>query len=624
VSLDSGEATNREGLLTIALRRRSRERRQPALAWVPVVAAIGALGLLLIERGFDLARVNGDLAQARLLLWAGLAAMLIPALIALVSQSPTRGQRLWIVGLLALLLYSIKIIYGPNGVVFPDEYFHFANAQQILDHQHLYTKNELLPASSSYPGLPAIAAAMSQISGLKLFASSVILIAVARVLLLVGLFLLFERLAGDSRIAGLGAVFFAASPNFFYWSAQFAYESLAFPLLVLALLAALRAADDERVGSTHLAAILASCVVVTHHLTGFALAAILWALIVVARTRRSSAPVPVSLAIYVSVAALAWILLVATGTESYLGGIFSRAYHSVSDALGNHGATRTPFQTSGFPTPLDDKVLAASSALLAVALSAVAIVRHRRQGADHALVVLFDVLAALTVVTFALRVFPGAWETGNRASSYVFLGVAFGTAGVVAAWASGGRVRALLAVVGGAVTIAGASVIGWPAAAQLPRADAVRVDGAVVRSETAAATRWLCEHVTPSSHVVADENVGRLLLINGFDHVLVGVLWPGSDLLHGTTFSTDSMNYLRRDRTNYVVVDQRRISSDNALGRFFPRPSGDVNPGTYPPLARAKYDALAGAQKVYDNGNIVIYGVNGTTPLLRRHCGGSL
>ena len=62
-----------------------------------------------------------------------------------------------------------------------------------------------------------------------------IVVGAARVLMMLALFLLYERACGDSRLAGVGALVYAANPGFLFFDAQFAYESLALPLAVFTL-----------------------------------------------------------------------------------------------------------------------------------------------------------------------------------------------------------------------------------------------------------------------------------------------------------------------------------------------------------------------------------------------------
>ena len=64
--------------------------------------------------------------------------------------------------------------------------------------------------------------------------------------MLIGLFLLFRRISGSPRIAGLGTAIYVANANFLIFGAQYSYESLALPLLVVVAHGGRRAAEQRR------------------------------------------------------------------------------------------------------------------------------------------------------------------------------------------------------------------------------------------------------------------------------------------------------------------------------------------------------------------------------------------
>ena len=46
------------------------------------------------------------------------------------------------------------------------------------------------------------------------------------------LFVLFTRVSGSARLAGIAVMIYAGNSNFLFWGAQYSYESLSLPLLV--------------------------------------------------------------------------------------------------------------------------------------------------------------------------------------------------------------------------------------------------------------------------------------------------------------------------------------------------------------------------------------------------------
>ena len=63
------------------------------------------------------------------------------------------------------------------------------------------------------------------------------MVGVARLLLVLALYLFFARVSGSTRIAALATLLYMANPNFVYFGAIVAYESLALPLASVVLLA---------------------------------------------------------------------------------------------------------------------------------------------------------------------------------------------------------------------------------------------------------------------------------------------------------------------------------------------------------------------------------------------------
>ena len=89
--------------------------------------------------------------------------------------------------------------------------------------------------------------ALSELSGLGLFPCALVIIGLAKLVLSVVLFLIFERLSGSARIAGVGALLYCAHSNYLFWTSQFSYESLSLPLLAVAVLCLVaRTGQDAR------------------------------------------------------------------------------------------------------------------------------------------------------------------------------------------------------------------------------------------------------------------------------------------------------------------------------------------------------------------------------------------
>ena len=130
----------------------------------------------------------------------------------------------------------------------------------------------ILPVSPYYPGLELATAATKWLTGLPLVVDELIVLAAVRVVLVLVVFLVVERACHSSRAGGIGVLVYAASPQFYGFDAQYAYETiaLAFAVSVVYLLFVSIDAARPKIGrSFALALACVAAVVVSHHVTGW-------------------------------------------------------------------------------------------------------------------------------------------------------------------------------------------------------------------------------------------------------------------------------------------------------------------------------------------------------------------
>ena len=320
-------------------------------------------------------------------------------------------------------------MYSPNGFTLHDELGQMRSTEDLLRTGELYRHNPIVAAYAFFPGLHGVTAAFASISRLSVFTSGLIVIGVARAVLMVAIFAFLARVTGSARIAGLGALIYAANPNFLYFDSEYSYESLAICLAAGCLLAVSWAesrAPGRRV-SVGIAVLLAAGVVVTHHLTSYALvvALIVWAL--AGRFKpspnkpRSAVPLVAGLT---ALMAGAWLLVagnaVASDTEPSIRSAVSGLWDIVS---GSHGV-KTPFTAAaGYSDPLYIKAMGIASVgclLMALPWALLATWRHRKK---HPAIMMLGVAALAYPATLALRLSLAGSETSNRASEFVFIGL---------------------------------------------------------------------------------------------------------------------------------------------------------------------------------------------------------
>ena len=581
----------------------------PPLATIALCAGIG---LLLCAYGEALSR--GTEAHAMLVYWVGVLLLAVPIFYRLTGRAASGGERLLLVCMLGLGLYLVKVMRDSPSFTFNDELIHAFNTNQIAAHKHLFHENPILAVTPFYPGMEGATSALTSITGISTYAAGTILIGAARLTLIAGLFFLFARVSGSARTAGIGAAIYTGNFNFFFYGAQYSYESLALPLLVLVLMmlaereASLRTALREW---TLPVALAIAAIVVTHHLTSYATAAVIAALAVAAYLidRNWRPPNPWRFAVFAALAAAAWLLLVADSTFGYLTPPLSNALEAIFQTVGGEAPPRGLFQSGSniIPTPGYARALS----LLAVAALTIALpfglARIARAYRRSPFALVFALAAIGFFVSLALRLAPAAWETGNRASEFFFIGLAFTVA--VAGFElrrprRGAKlvrpaVAALLALI-----LFGGAVAGWPWDMQLAQPLAVAAKGGTIHSQPLAMAEWAAREV-PGGSFAAQTADANLLLTPGGKKVFTGSSPDVEDILEEPDLPSWQVPLLRREGIEYVVVDRREISADGIRGYYFTR--NDEEPELYPAGVVEKFERLPEFSRVYSNGPITVF-----------------
>jgi hypothetical protein len=582
------------------------------LGWFPALSASASLGVVLVVLCDALSRSTRSSSQA--LFWIGLLVIYVPVVFRLCSAGAARSERLALVVLLGLSLYVVKVLRDPFGFTFADELAHAPNANAILRTHELFHANSILPVTAYYPGLESVTAAFASMSGLSSFGAGLIVIGTARLAMMLGLFLLFERLSGSARIAAFGAAIYAANSNFVFFNAEFSYESLALPLLVTLLFAVLEwRSGPNRTGWSITVLLLTVGIVATHHLTSYALVGLLLALSLAARLRGVNAQqVPWRFALFAVVAAAAWLTYVASATVGYLTPVLTKAFLSTIHTVSGEAAPRHLFVSSqtGYQAPLLERAAGIGSVLLLAAGFPFGLRVLWRRFRHEPLALVLALAGVAFFGTAALRFAPGAWETANRASEFLFLGLAFTLAlAGIDRWSPRGKAWFGPAVASSclAVVFAGGVIGGWTPSLRLSQPYRIKADSRVIDAEGRQMARWVSSHLGPGRRFAASSSDARLLAAYAGGFALEGQSPDVIDILQTPTLPAWELTVLRENRLRYVVVDRRRRSFDNLAGYFFGRRPGAGVPDTlFAPAVAEKFDRIRG-DRLYDSGGIVIY-----------------
>lgn len=575
------------------------------------------VGLLLCSVANALSR-TADPSLA--LYWLGLLLIALPIFYRLTSKEASPRERLLLVVLLGLGLYLVKVMRDSPLFTFSDEQVHAFNAERIDQTGALFKGNPILEVTPFYPGLEAATTALMKLTGLSIYPAGIILVGVARLVMLASLFLLFERVSGSARAAGLGVGIYTGNFNFLFWSAQYSYESLSLPLLLMTMMAL---AERENAPRTAWRAwgvpilLATAAIVVTHHLTSYATAVVLLALALafwfVHRSWRPPNPWPFAVA--AGAMAVLWLFVVASSTVGYLTPVLSNAFEAIGNTIGGEEAPRSLFEGEGpavEPTPLAGKAAAVLAVLLLAAALPFGLREIYRRHRKKPFALIFAISGVAFFGTLALRLTPPAWETGNRLSEFLFIGLAFTLSGAfVAALNRFSDRRPWRLAVAGAIglILVGGAISGWPWDSQLAKPMRISADGRTLPSPSLSAAEWSRDNIEGGRFAAASADAG-LLLVPGGKVALAGSSPAIEDVLEAESFEDWELPLLRRNKLRYVVADRREASGDTLRGHFFAtdEPTEETLKDR---STTAKFNQVPGISRIYSNGVITIFDLEG-------------
>jgi hypothetical protein len=560
------------------------------------------------------------------LFWAGLALIFVPSAGVLLLSRRGRAARLAVALGFGLALYLAKVVYEPTMVGFHDEFAHYRNAANLLASGDLFGYNPLIRATGYYPGLAVATDAVVRLTGLSVYVSGLILIACARLTLVGALFLLVDELLGSPRAAGVAVVVYAAEPNFLYWDAQYGYESLALPLAVLSVyFLARRNGRRPGVPAVLSSLVVALAAVATHHVTAWALAALLLAWAAAGWLRRSRSDgastaaaefAPTLPAAVTTSTAVVWVAAVAPITIAYIGPVVTRAAAQGFQLITTFHTSRALFANSGqaATAPEWERVAAIAATLAILAAIPVTLFRSRRTG----LPTIAKLLAWSSlgwVALLPLRFTAGGQETANRSSDFLYVGIAVCFALLLEQILDGSRWRRKLALCLVTLLFAGGISVSWNYSQRLAPDYRLTNGSAVVTPDDRALARWMLATLGPGHRVATDSQTGLALGSVGRQEVLSSAE-DGSRtwlIFYPPTVTGDVVAEIRRSAIQYVVVQQAVLDLPTGGTRFDDSEPAEYYNSPLPAASLSKFDTSTAFREIYAVGSLRVYQVVDST-----------
>jgi hypothetical protein len=623
---------------------------------LPEIAVFQAVSLLLIAWAYVIARAGT--AWSEVCFWIGLAMLIVPVAMRLYATGTARYERIALLLLLGGAFYLVKVMHSPHAFTYPDEFSQLRNVREILETHLLFQNNPDLPATAFYPGLATITSLLISLSGLSPFAAGLLIIGSARLVLFLALFLLYEQVSGSARIGSLATLFYMGNANFLFFTAAFSYEPLALPIaiLVLYIVARREMTNVHRTALTVVALLGVLMVVISHHMTSYVLTVLLFAAtgISILRTRGRQRG-PWDLALIAALAVSSWLVFVASYTVHYLSPVLWKALHSMVRLAMQEEPTRQLFKSTstGYVSPLWLQLTVLCSIMIIASGLPIGWLNIWRRYRHQIFVLFLAVIAFAYLPMQALRLTSSGWETGNRSSAFIFIGVGFVLALAVDyigrfAWhvksffgkfvprslrrftirMSGrhgvGRLREFVTNLGSliqrkstwihaaivVVLIFGGFMSGWPPQARMPRPYLVGTGGShLIEPQVVEVAKWTHDFLGPD-HRIATSKVGdKLFSAYGGQTPFTGKPHGIKAMLFSAAVGPSEREIIRNAGIEYIAYDRRSISWDLMIGLYFFNQKSSPSYELIEFETYEKFDGLQGVNRVMDSGDIVIYDV---------------
>jgi hypothetical protein len=605
--------------------RRRITARRAALALAPLPTA--AAGAALVTWSYSLAATRGADETHYLVFWLGMLTVAVPAATAAgARRTSPRTRLIWILTY-AVFSFLPKLLRNPSQPLFHDEIAHWRQSANLAASGQLFQPDPLIGIIGKFPGLHIVVATISDVSGLSVWRSAVVLLLIAHVTALLGAVALGEAVLGSLRAGTVVALIYSFNSSFMYFDTQLGYESLAIVLFIWCLFCVAKLQNARtrrgRLAWTAAAAALGCGVVPIHHLTSLILVLALAVVSIATAVRRrwQDAPAGVlapTLAVtgLVAVSAGLWIALVAPDTVSYLSPYFGSGLSQLTHLFSGSGGGRTLFSASTEPSY--ERLAAFASPLIVgvLALAGLLVLRRRARAgrARHTGPSSGDAWSQhmadwpptrIGLGLFGLLYFPsvpfilvssGA-EGARRSWAFTYLGLAILITPVVlglidstgllekATWLNrtrwldparwraraGRRVTAVAALAASCVLLIGNVAAGLNEDYRFPGPYVFGSDTRSITPELVGTADWFGQHIGTNQLIVTDRYTG-LAFVREADAwtAAPSAGFPTYDLyFHDGRPPGSLVQELSSSHYAYLVIDRRMATELPAIGVFF-------------------------------------------------------
>ena len=576
--------------------------------WLPLQSVIVALGVLLVALACSGSRASAPWAD--LVFWIGYLVIICLPIARLTMRGVSRQERICTILLVGLAFYLIKICYSPLVFNFNDEMQHWRSTYDSLRVHALFEYNPTLPVSSYFPGLESVANAFISLTSASIFDSGIVIEAVIRLLTLLSLFLLFERVTKSGYATAIGCLVYFSDPNFLLGDSQYTYEGIAITLSVTGLYFALQRVQINesrgRLGLILVAILCFSAVIVTHHVTSYILAILvsIWGIVPLLGWKIPEWKFgPTWFAALIVSGCVAWLALVGPIVIPYIGVPVRNGFTQALEVVMGTQTARTFFQGgSGSKVPF---ILQGSSYLSVLILAGLLplggwIIWRRRR--ENSLAPAMVIMGSFYYIAQLLRLAPLGLGLTNRLAGSIYLPLSL----VVGVGAAGYLNRRYLKKYWWIVLFFALVMINFGSAAAIVTARAlpgpydVDVFSRRINTEGFQTAAWAADVLGPDHRFGADAINMLILGSYGRQRLVTEIsdeLFIEQSIYLSPQFGPQEMILLHKSQVDYMTVDTR--IEENKQVR------GPLKPGS--PAFQTNLDSLSTIDRIFDGGHIIIY-----------------
>jgi hypothetical protein len=431
-------------------------------------------------------------------------------------------------------------------------------------------------------------------------------------------FYIFKSVGQEDTAAFFGSLFYIGNVGYFFFFSTYSYGTLGIMLFLFIALVGFEKISSEPKKAAILSLLLIlsmTAIVVTHH-SSSALAAILLLILAIISKAFQKRSFVFGAFLYSVVLWFTWLVYRAVNSSHYLHYNLGQRIRSFSSLVLQEFQTRELFSSS--PLPLGERIVAYLYPILTLILclfSLKYLFIGKRSNLDKLQCVRAISLAIFgPILWFAIGplIITDNAEIVYRISPFLFLGVGYYCALYICEWSrKGNGLREVVLFASVCLVLAGGIIIGDNQAGRFRTSEIHYAAGPeVLTIDVIHAAEWLESDAGRFNRVTGDLMSSIAFAVFGMQRTDIGSNW----LLFYTENPEATRGFLDKQDIDYVVVDLRDSQYPPRYRYFFNQTElYDHASETryldkpFPLSLLTKFDRMSSLQRIYDNGDIVIY-----------------